>query len=330
MRFDEKPKRRIRLKKSRAELPRESSSSRPQKSSKKFSKPEKLPKLKKLGLLEEEPLERAPAYERQKPEKLPEGYDVDETFAESLKSSMKNHLILAVSAVLVVLVVVGFATGTFQKLFSHNETEETVAATTEDTFLARPKTVFTQGKFDLNVENTDAGVDIICETTTDEEGNEKKTCRAKTEEDRKKEEEEKEREEQEKKAAEEREQEEKEAEEAKKNKKTAATTTTTTTEKQKEPEGPVKTIGITNISGCPAEATADSVVILKASVLPSNAENQNIIWSTTSSASVVYEGAGNTATVTVGSGERVIVTAMSVDGGYSEHCIFQIVDRLTE
>ena len=322
MRFDEKPKRRsLHLKKSRAELPREVEHSR-------LEKPRRGKKGSKLEKLEKEASENL---QYEKPEKLPEGYEEEETFLESLKSGAKNHIPLLIGAA-VVLIGLGFWTGFFGNLFKGQEPEQTATATTnEETFLVKPKTVFTQGKFDANFENTDAGVDVICETKTDEDGNEKKTCRAKTEEDKKKEQEEKEREEQEKKAEEEREKEKKEEQEAaaKKSEKSSSSKSTDET-KSTTKEGPIKAIGITNISGCPAEAVSGSNVTLRASVLPQNAENQNIIWSTTSSASVVYDGTGNTATVSVYEGKKVIVTAMTVDGGYEEHCTFTIVDRLTE
>ena len=277
----------------------------------------------------EEEFVKEPVYFREKPEKLPEGYDEDETFGESLKGAMKNHIPLVVAGA-AFLIAIGFFTGFIPSLFKHDEKEtNTVAATTEP--VERVKTVFTQGKFNLSTENTDAGVDIICETKTDEEGNEKKTCRTKTEEDKKKEEEEKEREEQEKKAKEEREKEkiEDEAKKELKQKQAEVAAKETPAEKTTTDAGPVRVTGITSISGCPAEAVAGSVVVLKASALPSSAANINVIWSTTSSASVVYDNAGNVATVSVYDGDRVIVTAMTVDGGFSEHCSFPIVSELT-
>lgn len=271
-----------------------------------------------------------PAF-REKPEKLPEGYNENETFLESTKAIIANHKLITAVSVVVVVLVVGFTTGIFARLTSQKDTEQTASATDENTFLAKPKTVFTQGKFDLNIENTDAGIETVCETTTDEAGNEKKTCRAKTEEDRKKEQEEKEREEQEKKAKEEREKEEKEDEAAAAAKKAekAAASKKESSDSSKT-EQPIAVIGITGISGCPAEATSGSTIILKSTVLPYNAANQNIIWSSTSAAKVVYEGAGNAATVTIEGEGKAIITAMSVDGGYSEHCIIPIVDHLTE
>lgn len=326
MRFDEKPKRRsFHLKKSRAGLSRESDISRPKKIS-------KIEKLEEQGL-EEKPL----VFKREKPMKLPEDYDEDETFRESLTSAIKNHMSLVVAGA-AFLIAIGFFTGTIQRIFSHEETQENVAsATTEDNSSSKAtKTIFTQGKFNLSTENTDAGIEIVCDTITDEEGNEKKTCHAKTEEDRKREQEEKEREEQEKKAKEEREKEEKEDKEAKEKKAKESSSSSSsepkTTEKETTPksEGPIRATGITAISGCPAEAAAGSIIVLKSSVLPFNADNQNIIWSTTSSASVIFDGTGNTATVSVRAGERVIVTAMTVDGGYTEHCIFPVVAELTE
>ncbi len=324
MRFDEKPKRRsLHLGKSRVDVSREEKPSRSKRisRSKKSFKPEK-----------EEFTEDLTVYFREKPEKLPEGYDEDETFGESLKGAMKNHIPLVVAGA-ALLIAIGFFTGFIPGLFKHDEPEtNTVSATTEPA--ERVKTIFTQGKFNLSTENTDAGVDIICEISTDEEGNEKKTCRTKTEEDKKKEQEEKEREEQEKKAKEEREKE-KIEDEAKKELKqkqaeeAAKETTTKSNEKSKTDTGPIRVTGITSISGCPAEAVAGSVIVLKANALPSSAANINVIWSTTSSASVVYDNTGNVATVSVGSGERVIVTAMTIDGGYSEHCSFPIVSELT-
>ncbi len=323
MRFDEKPKRRsFHLKKSRAGISRDSD----------LSRLKKTPKIEKLKEELEEPL----VFKREKPMKLPEDYDEDETFRESLTSAIKNHVPL-IAAGVALLIAIGFFTGTIQRIFTHEETQEnTAAAATESTFLVNPtKTVFTQGKFNLSTENTDAGVEIICDTITDDEGNEKKTCHAKTEEDKKREEEEKEREEQEKKAKEEREKEEKEDQEAKEKKAKSSSESSSnskSTEKETTPKvsEPVKATGITSISGCPAEAAAGNLIVLKATVLPFNAENQNIIWSTTSSASVVYDGTGNTATVSVHAGEKVIVTAMTVDGGYTEHCVFPIVAELTE
>lgn len=323
MRFDEKPKRRsFHLKKSRAGISRDSGISRP----KKISKTEKFK--------EEPELEEPLVFKREKPMKLPEDYDEDETFRESLTSAIKNHVPLIASGV-ALLIAIGFFTGTIQRIFTHEESQEnTAAAATENAFLAKPKTVFTQGKFNLSTENTDAGIDIICDTITDDQGNEKKTCHAKTEEDKKREQEEKEREEQEKKAKEEREKEEKEDQEAKEKKAKSSSSSSSDSKTEKETtnktEGPVRATGITSISGCPAEAAAGNLIVLKATVLPFNAENQNIIWSTTSSASVVYDGTGNTATVSVRAGEKVIVTAMTVDGGYTEHCVFPIVAELTE
>ena len=358
MRFDEKPKRRkFSLKKSRAELPREASSSRIKKTSSKedsaLRKTKVLPqetsnKKEASGSASNERVTarhqdsftprtksrldyggNTPAF-REKPEKLPEGYNVNETFLESTKAAIGNHKLVAIVAVVVVIIGVGFVTGIFTRFTNQGETSQTASATDENTFLAKPKTVFTQGKFDLNIENTDAGIETICETTTDEAGNEKKTCRAKTEEDRKKEQTEKEREEQEKKAKEAREKEEKEDEEAAAKQAEKAAAAKTNSSASSKAEQPVAVIGITGISGCPAEATTGSIIILKATVLPYNAANQNIIWSSTSAAKVVYEGAGNTATVTIEGEGRAIITAMSVDGGYSEHCTIPIVDQLTE
>ncbi|MBR3177183.1 hypothetical protein IKF27_00035 [Candidatus Saccharibacteria bacterium] len=317
MRFDEKPKRRsLHLGKSRVDVSREKGASR-------FKKSFKVEKVK----AEEE----APVYLREKPEKLPAGYDEDETFSESLKGAMKNHIPLVVAGA-ALLIAVGFFTGFIPGLFKHDEPEKTAVATTEPA--EKTKVVFTQGKFNLSTENTDAGVDIICETSTDEEGNEKKTCRTKTEEDKKKEQEEKEREEQEKKAKEEQEKEKIEDEAAKKLKQKQAEAAakeeaSSSSGNTKTPEGPVKVTGITSISGCPAEAVSNSVVVLRASALPSSAANINVIWSSTSSASVVYNDDGSVATVSVGEGEKVIITAMTVDGGYSEHCSFPIVSELT-
>lgn len=319
MRFDEKPKRRsLHLGKSRVDVSREEKHSH-------FKKSFKVEKVK-------EP-EEEPVYFREKPEKLPAGYNEDETFSESLKGAMQNHTPLVVAGV-ALLIAIGFFTGFIPGLFKQDSTEtNVVSASAEPT--ERTKTIFTQGKFNLSTENTDAGVDIICETTTDEEGNEKKTCRTKTEEDKKKEQEEKEREEQEKKAKEEREKEEMEDEAAKKLKQKQAEaaakekTDEKSTEKSKTDAGPIRVTGITSISGCPAEAVAGSVVVLKASALPSSAANTNVIWSTTRSASVVYDDTGNVATVSVYDGDRVIITAMTVDGGYSEHCSFPIVSELT-
>lgn len=325
MRFDEKPKRRsLHLGKSRVDVSREDKPSR----SKRFSRPTKSLKPEK-----EEFAEDLTVYFREKPEKLPEGYEEDETFSESLKGAMKNHASLVVAGV-AFLIAIGFFTGFIPGLFKHDEPEtNTVSAAAEPT--ERTRTIFTQGKFNLSTENTDVGVDIICENTTDEEGNEKKVCRTKTEEDKKKEEEEKEREEQEKKAKEEREKEEIEdkAKEELKQKQVevaAKENNNNTPEKTNTNTGPIRVTGITSISGCPAEAVAGSVVVLKASALPSSAANTNVIWSSTSSASVVYDDKGNVATVSVGSGERVIVTAMTIDGGYSEHCSFPIVSELTK
>ena len=319
MRFDEKPKRRsLHLGKSRVDVSREEKFSRPKKSFK-VEKPK-------------EEFDDMPSYFREKPEKLPEGYDENETFSESLKGAMKNHIPL-VFAGAALLIAIGFFTGFIPSLFHHDEpTTNTVSAVAEPA--EKIKTVFTQGKFNLSTENTDAGVEIICETSTDEEGNEKKTCRTKTEEDKKKEKEEKEREEQEKKAKEEREKEEIEDEATKKLKQqqaeaAAKEAATKTPEKTPADTGPIRVTGITSISGCPAEAVAGSVVVLKASALPSSAANVNVIWSTTSSASVVYDENGSVATVSVYDGDRVIVTAMTVDGGYSEHCSFPIVSELT-
>lgn len=317
MRFDEKPKRRsLHLGKSRVDISREEKISRPRKSFK-VKKPK-------------EEFDEKPFYMREKPEKLPDGYDEDETFSESLKGAMKNHVPLVVAGA-ALLIAIGFFTGFIPSLFNHeNKDENTVSATTEPA--ERIKTVFTQGKFNLSTENTDAGVDIICETSTDEEGNEKKTCRTKTEEDKKKEKEEKEREEQEKKAKEEREKEELEDEAAKKAKQKQAEVAAKEKDNKNSnsDNGPIRVTGITSISGCPAEAVAGSVVVLKASALPSSAANTNVIWSTTSSASVVYDDNGNVATVSVYEGDKVIVTAMTVDGGYSEHCSFPIVSELTK
>ena len=334
MRFDEKPKRRsLHLKKSRVEISRESGSSRRKKSNKFENSFEAKSPLSQEEL-EQELSEGVPVFKREKPMKLPEGYDEDETFRESLTAAIKNHIPL-VAAGVVALVAIGFFTGFIPSLFNHdNKDENTVSATAEPT--EKTRTIFTQGKFNLSTENTDAGVDIICDTITDEDGNERKSCHAKTEEDRKKEEEEKEREEQEKKAKEEREKEEKEDKEAKEKKSKESSTPSTSsdskTSKDTTPktETPVKATGITSVSGCPAEAASGNIIVLKANVLPFNAENQNIIWTTTSSASVVYNSTGNTATVSVHSGEKVIVTAMTVDGGYTEHCVFPIVSELTE
>ena len=325
MRFDEKPKRRsLHLGKSRVDVSREDKPSR----SKRISRPTKSLKPEK-----EEFAEDLTVYFREKPEKLPEGYEEDETFSESLKGAMKNHAPLVVAGA-ALLVAIGFFTGFIPGLFKHDEPEtNTVSAAAEPT--ERTKYVFTQGKFNLSTENTDAGIETVCETTTDEEGNEKKVCRTKTEADKKKEQEEKEREEQEKKAKEEREKEEiedKAKEELKQKQAEAAAkekTTEKTAEKTTTDPGPIRVTGITSISGCPAEVVAGSVVVLKASALPSSAANANIIWSATSSASVIYDSTGNVATVSVGSGERVIVTAMTIDGGYSEHCSFPIVSELT-
>ena len=311
MRFDEKPKRRsLHLGKSRVDVSREEKISRPRKSF----------KVEKVKEIEE------PVYFREKPEKLPMGYEEDETFSESLKGAMQNHVPLVIAGA-ALLIAIGFFTGFIPSLFHHdNEDNITVSATTEP--VEKTRTIFTQGKFNLSTENTDAGVDIICETTTDEEGNEKKTCRTKTEEDKKKEEEEKEREEQEKKAKEEREKEEMEDEAAKKLKQKQAEAAAKTGD-NKTSDSTIKVTGITGISGCPAEAVAGSVIILRASALPSTAANTNIIWSTTSSASVVYDDTGSVATVSISTGEKVIVTAMTIDGGYSAHCTFPIVDELT-
>lgn len=331
MRFDEKPKRRsLRFGKSRVDVSREEKSSR-------FKKSFKVEKVKDTEIKDAEKIAEfaeKPVFLREKPEKLPEGYDEDETFGESLKGAVKNHIVLVVGGV-VLLVAIGFFTGFIPSLFKHDDPETNVVATTEST--EKPKTIFTQGKFNLSTENTDAGVDIICETSTDEEGNEKKTCRTKTEEDKKKEQEEKEREEQEKKAKEEREKEEIEDEAAKKLKQKQAevaakenTTEKSSDKKSSADVGPVRVTGITSISGCPAEAVAGSVIVLKASALPSSAANINVIWSATSSASIVYDDTGNVATVSVQNGDKVIVTAMTVDGGYSEHCSFPIVSELTK
>ena len=324
MRFDEKPKRRsLHLGKSRVDVSREDKPSR----SKRVSRSKK--SLKPLKPEKEEFAEDLTVYFREKPEKLPEGYEEDETFGESLKGAMKNHVSLIVTGA-AFLIAIGFFTGFIPGLFKHDEPEaNTVSAAAEPT--ERTKYVFTQGKFNLSTENTDAGIETVCETTTDEEGNEKKVCRTKTEADKKKEEEEKEREEQEKKAKEEREKEEIEdkVKEELKQKQTEAATKEGS-EKSGTNTDSIRVTGITGISGCPAEALADSVVVLKASALPSSAANTNVIWSTTSSASVVYDSTGNVATVSVGSGERVIVTAMTIDGGYSEHCSFPIVTELTK
>ena len=340
MRFDEKPKRRsLHFGKSRAELSRGPSRSSAKKSPK-FAKPVKATSSPKAveptsfadsdELLDEFEYSDVPAIKREKPMKLPEDYDEEEPFLDSLNSAIGNRLWIVV-CVIIFLVAAGFFTGTIQKIFSHDEENTIVSAT--DSVSTQPRTIFTQGKFDLNVENTDAGVDIICETITDENGVDKKTCRAKTEEDRKKEEEEKELEEQEKKAKEEREKEEQEDKEAKASKRATVKLTEETPAKAEEPkkeDTPAKAIGITSIAGCPAEATPGSIVILKANVLPLDAANQSIIWSTTSSANVVYDGDGHTATISVSEGSRVVVTAMTVDGGYSEHCIFSIVSSLTQ
>ena len=332
MRFDEKPKRRsLHLKKSRVEISRESDSSRLKKSNK-LENSFKAKSPLSQEELEQELAEGVPVFKREKPMKLPEGYDEDETFRESLTSAVKNHIIL-VAAGAVALIAIGFFTGFIPSLFNRdNKDENTVSATAEPT--EKVRTIFTQGKFNLSTENTDAGVDIICDTIVEEDGTEKKSCHAKTEEDKKKEQEEKEREEQEKKAKEEREKEEKEDKEAKEKKATSSSSPSsepkTTKETTTKTEGPIKATGITSISGCPAEAAAGNIIVLKSSVLPFNAENQNIIWTTTSSASVVYDSTGNTATVSVRAGEKVIVTAMTVDGGYTEHCVFPIVAELTE
>lgn len=329
MRFDEKPKRRsIHLKKSRAELPRETKPSDTEKPSPSKSPVAVKRPASRLRYTEDDYI---PAV-REKPEKLPEGYKEDETLGESLGAFVKNHKPAVIGLSVILIVALGFCTGIFQRIFNHSENTDTVSATNEnDSSQSKIKTTFTQGKFDVNFENTDAGVDIICTTVTDEEGNEKKTCRAKTEEDRKREQEEKEREEQEKKAKEEREKEDQEDREAETKKaEKSSSSSSSSSETTKKEEGPVKATGITSVSGCPAEAVSGSTIVLKASVLPYDVENKNIVWSSTSAAKVVYEGTGNTATVSVESGEKVIISAMSVDGGFSAYCIFPIVEQLTE
>lgn len=329
--------------KSRAELSRGPGRSSTQKSTR-FAKPikaatpaEATPPTKftespdSADLLEEFEYSDVPSLKREKPMKLPEDYDEEEPFLDSLNSAIGNRLWI-VACVVIFLVAAGFFTGTIQKIFNHEEENNTVSAT--DNTSTQSRTIFTQGKFDLNFENTDAGIDIVCETTTDENDVEKKTCHAKTDEDRKKEEEEKELEEQEKKAKEEREKEEQEEKEAKANKKSSTSTKTTSSstdsEEPKKQETPTRVVGITDISNCPAEATPGSIIVLKANVIPSNAANQSIIWSSTSAATVAYDGDGHTATVSVSEGTRAIITAMTVDGGYTEHCIFSIVASLTQ
>lgn len=266
----------------------------------------------------------------EKPEAIDKPKKGEEEVSE--KKFPLPFLIGGVVIVVVAVVAAGFLTGTFQKIFNHEEAVEEIVITSDDQ--KRNNSSLTKNAFGLGLEDTEAGVKMVCETEKDDNGIEQRICRAKTAEEKKAEEEEakkKKEEEETKKKQEE------ELKEANKKKETTNNTTENPTEettKRTSIRDEVPVTALTDVSGCPEKLMVGETATLTSTVMPWNASDPEIFWLQSDYESIdVKQPENGIAEVTAKKankpGEFVIVSAISsANNKASKSCKITVVSEL--
>jgi hypothetical protein len=114
-----------------------------------------------------------------------------------------------------------------------------------------------------------------------------------------------------------------------------ATITVTTTDGGFEAESIVTVIGpviipVTGITLSPSNATMNiggGTLLLEATILPSNASNQSVLWSTSDSSVVNVNSSGEVVSNTVGT---AVITATTADGGFVSTSTINVVETVTD